>query len=225
MANDRLTDEGLQELYERALTERAAPDRADCVSPPEILALVRREDGEERRLATLDHVLACTACRREFELLRAIELAGEQAGAVRQPAPRAWAIGGWRQVAPLGLAAAVLLAVGLGVWQRAPRHDGPDVERGASDSVTLLAPAADTAASAPVTFVWRSVPGARRYELEVLDAGGTPVYGLTTSDTVVTLADARRLAPGAEYRWWVRVSNDAGSQRASPMRRLRVRGE
>ena len=224
MAHERLTDDGLRELYERALTERGAPDRAGCVSPAAILAIVRREGGDEQRLATLDHVLACTACRREFELLRAIEVAGEQAGAVSAPARRSSATRGRRQIAPLALAASVLLAVGFGVWQRVGRHDGPEVERGAPDAVTLVAPAADAAASVPVSFVWRAVPGARRYELEVLDAGGTPVYALTTADTVVTLPDVRRLAPGAEYRWWVRVSDDAGSQRASPMRRLRMRG-
>lgn len=225
MGHELLTDEGLRELYERALTERGVPERAGCVSPAAILALVRREGAEEQRLATLDHVLACAACRGEFELLRAIELAGEQAGVVSAPARRSWANRGWRQVAPLALAASVLLAVGVGVWQRVGRHEGPEVERGVPDAVTLVAPAADATASAPVSFVWRAVPGARRYQLEVLDAGGTPVYALSTGDTVVTLPDMRRLARGAEYRWWVRASDDAGFQRASPMRRLRMRGE
>jgi hypothetical protein len=220
MAHEHLTDEGLRELYERALAERAAseratPERAGCPSPAAILALVRREGGEERRLETLDHVMACPVCRREFELLRAIERAGE----------RSWTTRGWRRVAPIALAASVLLAVGVGVWQRVGRRDGLDVERGTPDTVMLLAPRADAIAGAPVSFVWHAVPGARRYELEVLDAGGTPVYGLTTGDTVVTLPDARRLGPGVEYHWWVRVTDDAGSRRASSMRRLRLRAE
>ena len=223
MADERLTDVRLRELYERALLERGTAERAGCVSPEAIYALVRREGTEQRRLETLDHVMACAACSREFELLRSIERAGEQTGAVGTPAPRSWATRGWRQVAPFALAASVLVVAGVGVWQKVVRQDGPEVERGTSDAVTLLVPLADAVASAPVSFAWRAVPGARRYELEVLDAGGTPVYALTTGDTVVTLADVGRLRAGAEYHWWVRVTDEAGSQRTSPMRRLRAR--
>jgi hypothetical protein len=225
MANESLTDERLRELYERALAERGAPERARCASPEAILALVRREGAEERRLETLDHVMACDACRAEFELLRAIEQAGAGAGAARAPAARPWSSGGWRRAAPLALAASVLLAVGVGVWQQVGGRAGPEVERGAPDSVTLLAPAAGTAAGATVRFVWHSVPGARRYDLEVMDAGGAVVYATTTADTVVTVRDTARLRPATDYRWWVRATDDAGAQRASAVRRLRVRRE
>jgi hypothetical protein len=225
MAHERLTDERLEELYERALAERGAPARADCVSPEAILALIRREGPEARRLETLGHVMSCAACRAEFDLLRAIERAGEQTGAVGAPASRSWATRRWRPAASLALAASVLLAVAVGVWQRVGANDRADVERGASDAVALVAPSADAVASAPVRFVWHAVPRARRYELEVLDAAGTPVYAVATTDTIATLANVGRLRAGAEYRWWVRVTDDAGVQRVSPMRRLRAPGD
>jgi hypothetical protein len=223
VADEHLTDERLQELYERGLVERGTPARLGCVSPEAILALVRREGAEPRRLETLDHVMACAACRGEFELLRSIERAGEQAGAVRAPARASRPTLAWRQVAPFALAASVLLVAGVGVWRQLVRPDGPEVERGASDSVTLLAPGSDDVVSAPVRFAWRAVPGARRYELEVLDADGTPVYALTTGDTIAVLPDVSRLTRGAEYHWWVRATEDAGTQRSSPMRPLRAR--
>src|SRR5919204_5168346 len=105
MANNGMTEARLRELYQRALAERGGRERAQCVGPDALLALVRREGSEEHRLEVLDHVMACEACQREFELLRSIEQAGaeaERATVARPWARRGW---GWRQAAPLALAA------------------------------------------------------------------------------------------------------------------------
>ena len=223
MEDRGLTDERLRELYDRALARDAAasPERARCVAPEEILALVRREGSDERRLEVLDHVMACDVCRGEFELLRSIERTGTEQAAVARP----WARRGWRQSATVALAASLILVVGVGLWQRFGRPEGSDVVRGEPDAVTLVAPPpdVDVTAGAPLTFAWRPAPGARRYELEVLDDQGTVVFTVATSDTTAVLAEVRRLAPGAEYRWWVRARDDAGAQRTSPLRSLRTR--
>jgi hypothetical protein len=117
----------------------------------------------------------------------------------------------------------VVGGVGVGVGLKLTSRGGPDVERGAADAVTLLAPAAEIEAGAPVTFTWQPVSGAHHYELEVLDEQGKVVFALATEQTSATLDDARRLAPGATYRWWVRATTGAGDQRASRVRSLRLR--
>jgi hypothetical protein len=67
------------------------------------------------------------------------------------------------------------------------------------------------------------VPRASRYTLEVLGGDGAVVMSGATADTTFDVADARRLAPGATYRWWVSATgDDGGAPRRSAFRTLRV---
>ena len=61
-------------------------------------------------------------------------------------------------------------------------------------------------------FLWHAVEGAVAYELEVLDAAGSPVYATRTADTVLALPAGVRLQPGQEYRWWVVARLADGSE-------------
>jgi hypothetical protein len=220
----RRADERIRDAYARMLDARGGGSRDACATPEAMLAVARREGSDAARLATLDHVMACGACSRELELLRALDEAGGRAAGertadvvpLRQRAS-------WRRVVPVALAASVLAVAGVGLLGRAGR-DAKDVARGEAGAVTLLAPVDAAGPRAPITFAWRPVPGATRYELEVLDAAGAVALGATTVDTVV-VARAGRLAPGGAYRWWVRARDAAGAQRASEMRPLRVRAE
>ncbi|HEY0776919.1 MAG TPA: hypothetical protein VGD56_03035, partial [Gemmatirosa sp.] len=86
-----MTDDQLREAYAAHLRTRDPGTRADpaaCVSPEDLLALVRREGPEPHRLAVLDHVMQCERCRTEFELLRAVEAAGRKADEADLAAPR-----------------------------------------------------------------------------------------------------------------------------------------
>jgi hypothetical protein len=213
-----MNDERLRELYGQALgTGSGSTDAgaASCVSPEQLLELVRREGAEQSRLTTLDHVMACPSCRHEFDLLRAVEQAGVESG-IR---PRArWQ---WQSLAPIGLAASVLLAVGvaIGLNRAGERSDQP---RGAFDGVTLIAPAAQVGADEPITFIWRPVRHANRYVLELLEgSGGAAVLSRQTSDTAVVL-DSRLFQPETQYRWWVRAVTPAG-ELTSPLQPLRLR--
>ncbi|HEU4563446.1 MAG TPA: hypothetical protein VFS05_02310 [Gemmatimonadaceae bacterium] len=228
MSGRDLTDERARQLYQQSLAARAGGARDRCASPEAILALVRREGAEEERLATLDHVMACDACSREFELLRAIERAGSESGAagVRASPAAARARWRWQRIAPLALAASLALAVGIGVVRERGTVPDTDVVRGgAEDGVTLVAPGEEVGTGREVIFVWRAVPGASRYELELLAPGGAVLSAITTGDTVAALPATARLARGAEYRWWVRARLPGGDQLASPLRPLRVRSE
>jgi hypothetical protein len=204
----------LQDLYAEALARRrTAP--AECVSPEELLALIRREGPEGRRLEVLDHVMGCRECHRELELLRALEVAG---GAGQAPVVRSIV----RRLVPLALAASLLLAVGIGLAVR--NRSGPDdIPRGRERTLILRTPATEVAPGQPITFSWMRVPGAQRYQLEVLDVNGAPVFSEVTGDTALTWS-ADRLRPGSSYRWWVRDVTP-GSELSSPLRSLRLRSQ
>lgn len=217
MENHGLTDDKLREAYQRAQAARRAPDRERCATPEAMLAVIRREGAEEKRLETLDHVMACPACRAELDLLRSLE----QAGAETEPAAaprRRW---GW--TASVALAAALLLGIGAAL-KLSGRDDG-GVVRGSGEAVTLVGPATEIEPGAPVTFSWQPVPGAARYELELLDDKGSVVFTKTTEATSAALDDTSRLAPGATYRWWVRAAVGSSEPRASSMRTLRLRAK
>ena len=238
---DEMRDDPLRSAYADHLRARVDAAPAACVSPDALLALVRQEGPEVERLAVLDHVMACARCRREFDLLQAIEAAGREAErdaadvvpitlAANRTRPRQPAQHGrWRGAAGLALAASVVLAVGIA---RRRTHDelSPDVERGAAggaaDGVALVAPAGGTAVprGVPIHLVWRSVSHATRYDVELLAPDGTVARTGATGDTTFAVTDASRLASGITYQWWVQaVTDDGRTPRRSAVRSLTVR--
>lgn len=214
---DQLVNEGkLREIYAGVMASRGAWSgrrAATCPAPEAVLALVRREGSEEVRLDTLDHVMSCAECRSEFDLLRSIELAGVEAGVAARPERRSW-------VVPAALAASTLLAVALGRYLLPTVPESEVVRSGSDSEVTLLAPSGDTPAGSPIAFVWRSVPGASRYRMEVLTQGGEVALEAETADTAITAQTAAGLAPG-DYQWWV-AATSAGTTVRSPLRPLRL---
>ncbi len=219
MANQGVSDEALREAYQRALDARRVTGREPCVSPEAMLSLLRREGTEEQRLETLEHVMGCGACRSEFELLRAIEQAGASAATNERARPAVLRIPR-RFVVPLALAASLILVVTVGRRLTAP--GAPDVERGRMHGVTLLGPPVEIPPGMAPTFAWKPVPGAQRYELEVLDEKGNLVWGAKTGGTSVTMSDPLLTTPGRNLRWWVRATDESGTQRASAVRSLRI---
>ena len=208
-----MSDQRLRELYSAAVASR--PGTATHPSPEAIAALARREGPEDARLATLDHVMECAGCRRDFDLLRTMERAGVESGAAGRGAARR----GWFM--PVALAASVLLAVGIGRQMLRPTGGDPTRGTGEAGAVVLVQPGPEGAAGEPVTFAWQPVPGASRYDLELLDARGSVAAAAATSDTSATPAATRDLPPG-EYRWWVRATTSDARTLRSPLRPLRL---
>jgi hypothetical protein len=224
MGNNEMTngmsDARLRQLYALGSANRAgAAATVEHASPEDILALVQRSLPEAQRLETLDHVMACAECRREFDLLRAVEAAGGERTTQVRPLPSAW-----RRTVPYALAASLALVVGTEAWRRSDsaRLGEEQVMRGDGSGVTVVSPGGEVAAGEPLTFAWRPVAGARRYDLEVLNADGNVVFSAETRDTVVTGARPETILPGAEYRWWVRAVLDDGAQPRSEPRSFRV---
>jgi hypothetical protein len=208
--------ERLSRLYGRRVAQRGSNAAATHVSPEAIVALLQRDGGEEDRLATLEHVMSCAPCHREYEWLKAVDEAATTAGA-RDQRGSAW----WRRT-PLALAASLVAAAGVALLVQDRLRSGSETTRGGSGDIALLAPAPTGPAAGPLTFVWRPVPGASGYVLEIQREDRSIAYSDTTRDTVLTLAEPGRLLPPAEYRWWVRELTDGAEPRSSSLRELRL---
>ena len=196
-----MTDAELRDIYTRSLTSRAQ-SRAGCPSPEAIEALVAQTGREDSRLATLDHVMSCAACKEEFELLRAIHAAERvNAGVVR---PR-------RSVAPWLAAAGIVIAAGALTLTQLQRS-GSNPTRGASSSDIALV------GTVSGSLVWHAIPDAVRYDVEIVDASGSTIFHARVADTTAALPST---LPSSPVSWWVRATLRDGSERRSaiiPMR-------
>ena len=208
-----MSDDRLKDLYTAAVKAGVALPAGSHPTPEAIAQLVRREGPEDARLATLDHVMSCAECRRDFDLLRTVERVGVQSGAATGPgARRSWMV-------PAALAASLLVAIGVGRTLLPPTDD---TTRGSEDApVVLVAPGTEAVAGDGLVFAWLAVAGARRYELELLDAGGSVAAATATSDTTASPSAVTALPPG-EYQWWVRATTSDARSVRSPFRPLRV---
>ena len=204
-----MSEERLRELY-TAPRRAGPPARRRHPSPEALAALARREGSEEERLATLDHVMSCGDCRRDFDLLRTLERAGAKAGAARPLRP-----------------SSLVHACGPGrVPARRGRHRTAGAQPGDDDTTRgdervpsrSCGPARGRAGES-LTFAWRPVPGASRYELELLDAGGG--VALDGRPPTPSPPPAPGLPPG-DYKWWVRATTSDARTLRSALRPLRL---
>jgi hypothetical protein len=206
----------LQEVYSARVAQR--PVRSAHATPEALLALIERDGTEEDRLATMDHVMSCAECHRDYQWLNGVSDAALQAdGRSSAATARRW----WTRPAPLALAASMVLALG-GAFLLMRR--GPDLERGHTGAIDVIAPTANAPAAAghPLLFVWRPLSGASRYILEVQRADGSVAFSDSTADTIFSITDPARVLPESEYRWWVRETTDGAEPRSSAFQRLRL---
>jgi len=201
-----MSDEELRKAYQ---ARRPGASDGGAPSPEELQRLVTGEGAEAERLRTLDRVFASKNAEREFELLRAIDQAERSAEA----RPR------WRRVGSLALAASVLLAV-AGVLTLRNRAGEPTRAPSVEGAPLQLLPAPDARVTGGVPFLWRSVPGAGGYRLEVLTDAGTVVTAIQTSDTTASYTPIGARGTQATYRWVVVALLPEGGEVASPPRRL-----
>jgi hypothetical protein len=202
-----MTDAEFRAEYARFLEHQEPRDREGCPSPDQIRALVERQGAETERLATLDHIMACADCQKEFEMMRA---------------PREAAVALERRTFPSWLAAAAVLALAVGaawIWKARTGPVGTEVTRGGTAAVVLVGPATAAPGSTP-TFVWRAVPAAQRYQLELDTEAGDPVWATSTADTSAVLPATIPLNAGTAYRWWVRATLASGTVVRSTALRL-----
>jgi hypothetical protein len=204
-----VNDFELRTLYNELVGARAGAGRASCVAPESLMRLAAGDATEAERLTWLEHVAGCTDCRAELALAQSVAEAGT-------------AVSRRRRTPWLALAASVVLLAGAAlVWQRS--HSGDDVVRGDGDAITLASPAGAVARDQATRFVWRALPGAAQYEVEVIAAAGDLVFATTTADTTIDLAGRVQLAAATEYRWRVTTALPDGRRLSSVAQGFRIR--
>jgi hypothetical protein len=154
-------------------------------------------------------VMVCAACRRDFELFRAVHVATPVASR--------------RRFQPIALAASVALLAGLGgmgVWSSL-RTDGPEPQRSSTGQAELVTPASGTVVEMPVQLIWRRLSNASSYTAELLAPDGRLIEAWVTTDTSVSVPVT--VTRAGAFAWWVRARMSDGTERRSPITRFEVR--
>ena len=228
----------LRDAYSAHLKATAPSDRQPCPSPETLQALAERRassdvSGETDR-RVLEHVLSCDHCRQDFALLRTAVGGALQAGLL-EPATSTRAARTWWSGPRLLVAASAIVAVGLGgeAWRRSHAGNQPDrVVRDDSSDITIITPAAtastdEVRATSLRPFVWRTVPDANAYTIELLDTTGVVLVTRTTADTTMSLTDAElaRVVAATAFDWVVIARRMDDNERRSALIRVRVQRE
>ena len=174
--------------------------------------------GQQTRVRA--HADACPACA---ALVRGVTL--RQAGA-RQfdpGAPRDRPADGRRIWIPIGVAAAIALAV-LGPMiaaRLAPSQPLSTTRAVAGDAPVPVAPAGPLTAP-PVRFEWHPVKGTQSYELLLFRADGTLLWEQRSAGTSVKPGADLQLTPG-RYYWRVRALSDENAAAESSLTAFDIR--
>ena len=200
-------DERLRLAYRASLEARAHASRGSHPEPEALVAVAERSGSEAVRLEVLDHVMSCSTCSRDLDLLRA------SLAAAGMPRQRTW----FRSpsVGIMAIAATLLLVAGVKLFLTSgDLETGPRL-RGAAAVSTYPVRWLPAGAAG---LAWHPVADASSYRLEVIDAAGVAVVDSTMRDTTFVLFDsAARNRRG--LTWTVTATLGDGSAVSSlPMR-------
>ncbi len=171
-------DARLRLAYGAALESRTDESRHSHPDPEALVALAERSGSEASRLEVLDHVMSCSACRHELDLVRA------SLSAAGMPSRRTW----FRSpsIGLMALAASLLIVAGVKLF-----FTSGDLEtgrlRGGSAVSTYPVRWLPTGAAG---LAWRPTADAASYRLEVIDEAGAALVDSTMRDTSFVLADS-----------------------------------
>lgn len=202
-----MNDDRIRDLYQAGV-QPALSGRTGCPTPEELQALVERGGEEADRLARLDHVMACSDCKRDFDLLRTI------ADAERSSVPR-------RSKVPMALAASVAALLAVGTVLQFGSGSDPVFRGGPNDGLRVVAPLG--AVASPDRIVWTRLDPEARYDVEILDVSGAVVFAAAVADTVLILPRTLVLLEGEPYRVLVRASSVSSGEVSAPVVEFRVR--
>lgn len=202
-----MRDEELRRRYQDAMQQRDAGGH-DTPDPELVLRVARGEATEAERLRVLDVVMQSEELRREYDVYRALVAGAHSETSV------------W----PRRLAAAALIAVvvGAGYWALFWPPEGVSWRGGGGGVVTIF-PANGAKIAAPVRLVWHLVPGAREYQIELMEENGRLVAEFQTPDTVFVVPVGTGLRAGTPYRWGVTARQPNGESANSPLGKFTVR--
>lgn len=206
--------------------------------PDRLWAALAGELPAEERRALVDHVALCAACAEDWRMAAALQREMREDERQSRPASDAMptvVAGPWRRMrAPLvAAAAAVVLAVGVGLWEmeRQPAEQGEwtqaPVQRSATAPHLLISPVAG--ASLPrdhFELTWSGGPEGTVYDVTVMTGDLTERLhqsrGLTSLEYEVPAAALETVASGDELAWHLVAVLPDGTRRSSTFR-TRVR--
>ena len=202
-------DERLRLAYGAALENRGRAGHGSHLEPEALVALAERKGSEAVRLEMLDHVMACGACRRELDLVRA------SLAAAGMPRQRTW----FRSpsMGLMAIAATLLVVAGVRLAMNSSRSDieaGP-VLRGGAGVATYPT---RWIQSVGAGLAWRPAVGVENYRLEVVDQNGVAVVDSTMRDTTFLVPDSL-VRSRRELTWSVTATlGDGSSVTSLPIR-------
>ena len=172
-------DERLRLAYGTTLEGRTDGSRRSHPEPEALVALAERSGSEAARLEVLDHVMACDACRRELDLIRAsLSAAGTQRRHTWFRSP---------SIGIMAIAASLLIVAGVRLLSTSSDVETGPRMRGGSAVSTYPVRWLPTGAPA---LAWRPTADAVGYRLEVIDEVGAALVDSTLRDTSFVLADS-----------------------------------
>jgi hypothetical protein len=211
-----MTDDArLRSAYDELLAARAPADRVGCPAPEALLRVVDREGDETSRLATLDHVLTCSWCRPELDMLRA----SADAASMVAPASSASSLGMRRlPLRALAMAAGIVVVIGVGVVVRDQGDQARGTLRGNGSAITLGIP--ERRADGALLLRWSRVTDATRYRVELFTVSGATVAQAVVSETTYVVRPDTTAGATRPLNWMVTAITADGAERSSPMGRI-----
>ena len=172
-------DERLRLAYRASLEARGHASQRSHPEPEALVAVAERSGSEAVRLEVLDHVMSCSACSRELDLVRA------SLAAAGMPRQRTW----FRSpsVGLMAIAATLLLVAGVKLFFTSGDLESGSRLRGGSAVSTYPVRWLSTGAAG---LAWHPVTDASTYRLEVIDEAGAAVVDSTMRDTTFVLFDS-----------------------------------
>lgn len=189
-------DPKLREAYRALMRESAGPNHLDEASWEQ---LASGTANQSRRDELFDHVVSCEQCARVW---RGLQVLQQQAGDARLIGAPAATSASWRaRVMPLGLAAALVLAIGsLVLYRQGPGSASVDGVINRGTAVPEISGA--TYAAASRGFSWPLIDGASEYRVSVFTRDGQPVWAHVVATTNTVWPTAVTVSQGS-YTWRV----------------------
>lgn len=122
-----------------------------------------------------------------------------------------------RNFVPMGLAAGLLLVIGLATYMRLTHQGYRDT---AEDGQTIVEPASGSELDAsPAQFRWPTQDGATGYVVMLRDVSGTLIWRsrkVVSPEVEPPSTVAIQMSKGGAYRWSVEVSSATGDSELGP---------
>ena len=180
--------------------------------------MTAQDHGSQSDDARLRQALAemnsdTSALHDDAVLARARAVASEIAADAAAPEAKARRSLDWTR--PLGLAAAVAIAVVGLSWILPGTHRDSEQLRGADSAAAVFPEPGVVLEHAPAELRWAAQPGAREYRVTLRDATATVVWeSAGTANPRVDLGS--ELRPGGTYFWTVSVDGTAAAGELGP---------